>query len=227
MADEQGQARWAAVDDYFGELMIGHDPVLEAALAASDAAGLPQIAVSPTLGKLLGLLARATGARRILEIGTLGGYSTIWLGRALPAGGQLISLEASARHAEVASANVASADLSDVVEIRVGPALESLPKLAAEQGGPFDLIFIDADKENNAAYFDWAIQLARPGSMIIVDNVVRNGKILDPSHSDSRVQGSRQFAEHVGAERRASATTLQMVGVKGWDGFTLAVVNET
>ena len=224
MTDERAQ-RWAAVDDYFGELMIGHDPVLEAALAASDAAGLPPIAVSPALGKLLALLAKATGARRILEIGTLGGYSTIWLGRALPAGGQLISLEAVDRHAEVARANVASAGLSEVVEIRVGPALEALPKLAAEQTGPFDLIFIDADKENNTAYFDWAIQLARPGSMIIVDNVVRNGKILDPNHSDSRVQGSRQFAEQVGADRRASATTLQMVGVKGWDGFTLAVVN--
>ncbi|HWN33428.1 MAG TPA: O-methyltransferase [Pseudonocardia sp.] len=224
MTDERAQ-RWAAVDDYFGELMIGHDPVLEAALAASDAAGLPPIAVSPALGKLLALLAKATGARRILEIGTLGGYSTIWLGRALPAGGQLISLEAVDRHAEVARANVASAGLSEVVEIRVGPALEALPKLAAEQTSPFDLIFIDADKENNTAYFDWAIQLARPGSMIIVDNVVRNGKILDPNHSDSRVQGSRQFAEQVGADRRASATTLQMVGVKGWDGFTLAVVN--
>ncbi|HEX4252073.1 MAG TPA: O-methyltransferase [Pseudonocardia sp.] len=226
MADERAARQWAAVDDYFGELMIGHDPVLEAALAASDAAGLPQIAVSPTLGKLLSLLATATGARRILEIGTLGGYSTIWLARALPAGGQLLSLEFAERHAEVARANVASAGLSDVVEIRVGPALESLPKLAAEQGAPFDLIFIDADKENNAAYFDWAIELARPGSMIIVDNVVRNGKVLDPNHSDSRVQGSRQFAEHVGASTRASATTLQMVGVKGWDGFTLAVVNE-
>jgi predicted O-methyltransferase YrrM len=222
MADE----RWAAVDDYFGELMIGPDPVLEAALAASDVAGLPQIAVAPALGKLLSLLATSIGARRILEIGTLGGYSTIWLGRALPAGGQLVSLEAVDRHAEVARANVASAGLSEVVEIRVGPALESLPKLAAEQGGPFDLIFIDADKENNAAYFDWAIQLARPGSMIIVDNVVRNGKILDPNHADSRVQGSRRFAEYVGAHERASATTLQMVGVKGWDGFTLAVVNQ-
>ena len=226
MADERAAERWAAVDDYFGELMIGPDPVLEAALAASDAAGLPQIAVSPTLGKLLSLLATSIGARRILEIGTLGGYSTIWLGRALPAGGQLVSLEAVDRHAQVARANVASAGLSDVVEIRIGPALESLPKLAAEQGAPFDMIFIDADKENNAAYFDWAIQLARPGSMIIVDNVVRNGKVLDPNHADSRVQGSRRFAEHVGAHERASATTLQMVGVKGWDGFTLAVVNQ-
>jgi predicted O-methyltransferase YrrM len=222
MVDE----RWAAVDNYFGDLMIGEDPVLDAALAASDAAGLPPIAVSPTLGKLLHLLARATGARRILEVGTLGGYSTIWLGRALPAGGRLISLEAVDKHAEVARSNVAAAGLSEVVDIRVGPALESLPKLAAEQGDPFDLIFIDADKENNAAYFDWAIRLARPGSMIIVDNVVRNGKVLDANHPDSRVQGSRQFAELIGAQNRASATTLQMVGVKGWDGFTLAVVND-
>jgi predicted O-methyltransferase YrrM len=222
MVDE----RWAAVDNYFGDLMIGEDPVLDAALAASEAAGLPPIAVSPTLGKLLHLLARATGARRILELGTLGGYSTIWLARALPAGGQLISLEASDRHAEVARSNIAAAGLSEVAEVRVGPALEVLPKLAAEQGDPFDLIFIDADKENNAAYFDWAIRLGRPGSMIIVDNVVRDGKVLDANHPDSRVQGSRQFAELVGGEHRASATTLQMVGVKGWDGFTLAVVND-
>jgi predicted O-methyltransferase YrrM len=222
MVDE----RWAAVDNYFGDLMIGEDPVLDAALAASDAAGLPPIAVSPTLGKLLHLLARATGARRILEVGTLGGYSTIWLGRALPAGGRLISLEAVDKHAEVARSNVAAAGLSEVVDIRVGPALEALPKLAAEQGDPFDLIFIDADKENNVAYFDWAIRLARPGSMIIVDNVVREGKVLDANNPDSRVQGSRQFAELVGAQNRASATTLQMVGVKGWDGFTLAVVND-
>jgi predicted O-methyltransferase YrrM len=175
---------------------------------------------------LLHLLARATGARRILEVGTLGGYSTIWLGRALPAGGRLISLEAVDKHAEVARSNVAAAGLSEVVDIRVGPALEALPKLAAEQGDPFDLIFIDADKENNVAYFDWAIRLARPGSMIIVDNVVRDGKVLDANNPDSRVQGSRQFAELVGAQNRASATTLQMVGVKGWDGFTLAVVND-
>ncbi|MDT7683914.1 MAG: hypothetical protein QOG57_4224 [Pseudonocardiales bacterium] len=222
MVDE----RWAAVDNYFGDLMIGEDPVLDAALTASDAAGLPPIAVSPTLGKLLHLLARATGARRILEVGTLGGYSTIWLGRALPAGGRLISLEAVDKHAEVARSNVAAAGLSEVVDIRVGPALEALPKLAAEQGDPFDLIFIDADKENNVAYFDWAIRLARPGSMIIVDNVVRDGKVLDANNPDSRVQGSRQFAELVGAQNRASATTLQMVGVKGWDGFTLAVVND-
>jgi predicted O-methyltransferase YrrM len=222
MVDE----RWAAVDNYFGDLMIGEDPVLDAALAASDAAGLPPIAVSPTLGKLLHLLARATGARRILEVGTLGGYSTIWLGRALPAGGHLISLEAVNKHAEIARSNVAAAGLSEVVDIRIGPALEALPKLAAEQGDPFDLIFIDADKENNPAYFDWAIRLARPGSMIIVDNVVRDGKVLDANHPDSRVQGSRQFAELVGSQNRASATTLQMVGVKGWDGFTLAVVND-
>ncbi|HEV7791189.1 MAG TPA: O-methyltransferase [Pseudonocardia sp.] len=222
MVDE----RWAAVDNYFGDLMIGEDPVLDAALAASDAAGLPPIAVSPTLGKLLHLLARATGARRILEVGTLGGYSTIWLGRALPAGGHLTSLEAVDKHAEVARSNVAAAGLSEVVDIRIGPALEALPKLAAEQGDPFDLIFIDADKENNPAYFDWAIRLARPGSMIIVDNVVRDGKVLDANHPDSRVQGSRQFAELVGSQNRVSATTLQMVGVKGWDGFTLAVVND-
>jgi predicted O-methyltransferase YrrM len=233
---EQGQAchdermaddRWTAVDTYFGDLMIGDDPVLAAAEAASGSAGLPDIAVSPAQGKLLHLLARASGVRRILEIGTLGGYSTIWLGRALPADGRLISLEAEPRHAEVARANVANAGLSELVEIRIGPALESLPKLAAEQPDPFDLIFIDADKENNAAYFDWAVRLARPGGLIITDNVVRGGKILDTNHPDSREQGSRRFAELVGANPRVSATTLQTVGVKGWDGFTLAVVNDS
>jgi len=223
MADD----RWAAVDTYFGDLMIGDDPVLAAAEANSRSAGLPDIAVSPAQGKLLQLLARVSGVRRILEIGTLGGYSTIWLGRALPADGRLISLEFDPRHAEVARANVANAGLGELVEIRVGPALESLPKLAAEQPDPFDLVFIDADKENNAAYFDWAVRLSRPGALIITDNVVRGGKILDPNHPDARVQGSRRFAELVGANPRVSATTLQTVGVKGWDGFTLAVVNDS
>jgi len=223
MADE----RWAAVDAYFGELMIGDDPVLAAAERAADAAGLPPIAVSPAQGKLLNLLARSAGARRVLEVGTLGGYSTIWLGRALPEGGQLISLEADPRHAEVARTNVANAGLAEVVDIRTGPALESLPKLAAEQPEPFDLVFIDADKENNAAYFDWALRLTRPGSVIIVDNVVRGGRILEETHQDSRVQGTRRFAEQIGADPRVSATTLQTVGAKGWDGFTYAVVNRT
>ena len=223
MADE----RWAAVDTYFGDLMIGDDPVLAAAERAADAAGLPPIAVSPAQGKLLNLLARSAGARRVLEVGTLGGYSTIWLGRALPEGGQLISLEADPRHAEVARTNVANAGLASVVDIRTGPALESLPKLAAEQPEPFDLVFIDADKENNAAYFDWALRLTRPGSVIIVDNVVRGGRILEETHQDSRVQGTRRFAEQIGADPRVSATTLQTVGAKGWDGFTYAVVNRT
>jgi len=223
MADE----RWAAVDTYFGDLMIGDDPVLAAAERAADAAGLPPIAVSPAQGKLLNLLARSAGARRVLEVGTLGGYSTIWLGRALPEGGQLISLEADPRHAEVARTNVANAGLAEVVDIRTGPALESLPKLAAEQPEPFDLVFIDADKENNAAYFDWALRLTRPGSVIIVDNVVRGGRILEETHQDSRVQGTRRFAEQIGADPRVSATTLQTVGAKGWDGFTYAVVNRT
>jgi predicted O-methyltransferase YrrM len=220
------EQQWAAVDEYFGDLMIADDPVLDAALAASDAAGLPRIAVSPAQGKMLQLLAGAIGAKRILEIGTLGGYSTIWLARALPADGRLITLEAAEAHAEVASANIAKAGLDDRVEIRVGPALVILPMLSDERAEPFDLIFIDADKESNSAYFTWALRLSHPGTMIIVDNVVQEGQVLDPDHPDSRVQGSRRFAELVSGRRGVSATTIQTVGAKGWDGFTLAVVTE-
>jgi predicted O-methyltransferase YrrM len=223
MTDE----RWAAVDTYFNDVMTGEDEALRAARRASDAAGLPPIAVSPPQGKLLHLLARAIGATRVLEIGTLAGYSTIWLGRALPPGGRLVTLEAEPRHAEVARDNIARAGLSETVDIRIGPALESLPKLAAERPEPFDLFFVDADKENNAAYFDWAVRLARPGSVIVVDNVVREGRILEPESPDPEVSGTRRFAERVGAERRASATTVQTVGSKGWDGFTLAVVTDS
>lgn len=222
------EERWAAVDAYFGRLLIDplvdDEPALRAADQVSAAAGLPPIAVSPAQGKLLHLLARAIGARRILEIGTLGGYSTIWLARALPPGGRLDTLEVDPRHAEVAEANVAAAGLAELVRVWRGPALGSLPRLAAEVPGPVDLFFVDADKENNAAYFDWALRLARPGSLIVVDNVVRGGKILEPDHPDPRVQGTRRFAERVAAEPRVSATTLQTVGVKGWDGFTLALV---
>jgi predicted O-methyltransferase YrrM len=216
--------RWTEVDDFFDSLMIGDDPVLDAAIAASEAAGLPAIAVSPALGKLLNLLATAIGARRILELGTLGGYSTIWLGRALPKDGELVTLEAVPAHAHVARANLTAAGLDDRVQVRVGPAIETLPQLAAERPEPFDLIFIDADKEHNAEYFDWAVRLSRPGTMIIVDNVVRAGAVLDPSDPDTTVQGSRRFAELMPERPEVSATTVQTVGVKGWDGFTLAVV---
>ncbi|HEY2203957.1 MAG TPA: O-methyltransferase [Pseudonocardia sp.] len=220
--------RWAAVDEYFGARMLADDPVLDAALVTSDAAGLPSIAVTPAQGALLNLLARSIGARRILEIGTLGGYSTIFLGRALPADGRLVSLEAEPAHAEVAVANIDAAGLGDRVEVRIGPALDTLPRLAEESAGPFDLVFIDADKEHNADYLTWAVRLSRPGTMIIIDNVVRDGRVLDPHDPDSRVQGTRAFADLVAElaleQRRISATTVQTVGAKGWDGFTLALV---
>jgi predicted O-methyltransferase YrrM len=219
-------ARWTAVDRYFTDLLHAPDPALDAALADSAAAGLPAINVSPPQGKLLHLLARMQGARRILEIGTLGGYSTIWLARALPEGGRLITLEYDAKHAAVARGNVERAGLSGVVEIRVGAALETLPGIAAEGGGPFDLVFIDADKQNNAAYFDWALRLTRRGSVIIVDNVVRDGGVLDAESADPRIQGIRRGNERIAAERRVSATAIQTVGGKGYDGFAIALVTE-
>ena len=218
------QTQWTAVDQYYDELVIGDDPALAASLAASDAAGLPQIAVSPAQGKLLQLLATAIGAERILEIGTLGGYSTIWLARALPATGKVVTLEVSEHHAAVARSNLATAGVADRVDLRVAPALATLPTLVEEGAGPFDLIFIDADKESNSAYLTWALQLSRPGTMIIVDNIVRQGRILDPDDPDPRVQGTRQFAELLSTQHRLNATTIQTVGRKGWDGFTLAVV---
>lgn len=220
------QQRWAAVDEYYSGLLIGSDPALDGALAASDAAGLPPIAVSPAQGKMLQLLAMAVGAGRILEIGTLGGYSTIWLARGLRPHGTVVTLEVAEEHAVVARSNLANAGVADRVDLRVAPALVSLPILAEEGAGPFDMIFIDADKESNSAYFTWAMRLSRPGTMIIVDNIVRNGRILDPEDPDPRVQGARRFAELVSGRKRVSATTVQTVGVKGWDGFTLAVVTE-
>jgi predicted O-methyltransferase YrrM len=218
------EERWTAVDRYLGDLLASDDPVLEAALAASAAAGLPAINVSPVQGKLLHLLARAIGARNVLEIGTLGGYSTIWLARALPEGGRLISLEADARHAEVARANIARAGLQAVVEVRLGMALDTLPELAAEGREPFDFVFIDADKPNNAAYFDWALKLSRPGSIIVVDNVVRDGDVIDADSDSSTVQGVRRLLERIAAEPRVSATAIQTVGAKGYDGFAIALV---
>ena len=214
------QSQWDAVDGYYSGLLVGPDAALDAALEASDAAGLPAIAVAPTQGKLLHLIARTRGARRILEIGTLGGYSTIWLARALPADGRLITLEYEEKHAEVARANLARAGLADKVEVRVGPALDTLPTLT----GPFDLFFIDADKPNNPDYFRWALRLSRPGSVIIVDNVVRGGRVADPDSTDPAVIGTRRLAELLAAEPSVDATMIQTVGSKGYDGFAMALV---
>ena len=218
------QEQWTAVDNYITDLLIPPDPALEPALRASAEAGLPAIQVSPPQGKLLHLLARIQGARAILEIGTLGGYSTIWLARALPAGGRLITLEVDPKHAEIARANIARAGLAHTVELRLGKALEILPKLAADTYGPFDLVFIDADKPATPDYFEWALKLTRIGSLIIADNVVRKGALADATSFDSNVRGMRRFHELVSAERRVSATTIQSVGCKGYDGFTLALV---
>jgi predicted O-methyltransferase YrrM len=217
------QEQWTAVDSYLRDLFIPPDVALDGALQASAAAGLPAIHVSPLQGKLLHLLARMYAVRSILEIGTLGGYSTIWLARALPAGGRLVTLEADPKHADVARANIARAGLTNVVELRLGPALETLPQVAIGRG-PFDLIFIDADKESIPEYFSWALSLSRSGSVIIVDNVVRNGAVVDPASDDPRVQGVRRFNELLAAETRVSATVIQTVGSKGYDGFTLALV---
>jgi predicted O-methyltransferase YrrM len=222
------EAQWSAVDDYLAGLFVGVDPALDAALAASDAAGLPHIAVSPTHGKLLQILARSVmtndgpGVRKILEIGTLGGYSTICLARALPASGRLISLEASPKHAEVARANIARAGLAGKVDVRLGKALDTLPTLAGE--APFDLVFIDADKEGYCDYLAWSLKLTRPGSLIVADNVVRKGVVVDPASPDSMVQGVRRFNQMLAAEPRVAATAIQTVGCKGYDGFAVAVV---
>ena len=218
------QSQWTAVDRYLTDLLVRPDPALDAALAASTAAGLPAIAVAPNQGKLLHLLARVQGARNILEIGTLGGYSTIWLARALPANGRLITLEAEKKHARVARANIARAGLADIVEVRLGLALKTLPKLAAEGCGPFDLIFIDADKANIPDYFTWALMLSRRGSLIIVDNVVRKGAVINAASRDAAVQGVRRFNEMLAAEPRVSATTIQTVGSKGYDGLAIVLV---
>jgi predicted O-methyltransferase YrrM len=215
---------WTAVDRYLSDALVETDPVLDAALAASDAAGLPAISVTPNQGKLLHLLARVLGARRILEIGTLGGYSTIWLARALPAGGRLVTLEADERHAAVARENLKRAGMTEQVELRLGLAADSLAQLLAQRAAPFDLTFIDADKENTAAYFDFAVRLSRPGSLIVVDNVVRGGKVLDADSRDASVQGIRRFLDAIQSDRRVTATAVQTVGSKGHDGFVLALV---
>lgn len=217
-------SQWTAVDEYIAKLLIAPDPDLEAALAASDAAGLPRVAVAPNQGKLLQVLAGALGARRILEVGTLGGYSAIWLARALPRDGRLITLEREPRHADVARANLTRAGLADRVEVRVGRALETLAELVAAEAEPFDLIFIDADKANLPEYFEHAIRLARRGSLIVVDNVVRNGAVIEAESQDPSVQGVRRFNAQAAADPRVSITALQTVGSKGYDGFALALV---
>jgi predicted O-methyltransferase YrrM len=218
------QELWTAVDGYLAELLAPPDAALEAALADADAAGLPPHEVSPTQGKLLHLLALLRGARTILELGTLGGYSTIWLARALPAGGRLITLEAEPRYAEVARAAVARAGLADVVEIRVGEALQTLPQLVSEGSGPFDLVFLDVDKSGNPEYLAWALRLTGRGSLIVADNVVRGGAVADAGSRDPSVRGVRRFLELLAAEPRVTATAIQTVGAKGHDGFALALV---
>ena len=218
------QDQWTAVDQYITELFVPPDAALDAALQASTEAGLPPINVAQNQGKLLHILARSGGARSILEIGTLGGYSTIWLARAQPPGGKLITLEADPKHAEVARKNVARADLADVAEVRLGKALETLPQLAAEGLAPFDLVFIDADKENTPAYFDWALKLTRSGSLIITDNVVRKGEVINAASDDASVQGIRRFNAALAAEPRVTATMIQTVGGKGHDGLAFAIV---
>jgi predicted O-methyltransferase YrrM len=216
--------QWSAVDEYLTGLLAPHDSALDAALRNSEAARLPPIQVSPPQGKLLNLLARSIEARSILELGTLGGYSTIWLGRALPEGGRLITVEAEPRYAEVARENIARAGLSDVVDLRVGPALDVLPELHAEGAGPFDLTFIDADKVHTPDYFAWALEHSLPGSLIVADNVVRDGTLANPDSEDPKVQAQRRLHEMIAAESRVSATTIQTVGGKGYDGFTLALI---
>jgi predicted O-methyltransferase YrrM len=215
---------WTAVDDYIVDKLLGNEGPSNAVLAANAAGGLPAIDVSPAQGKLLYLLAKAMGAKQVLEVGTLGGYSTIWLARALPAGGRVITLEIDAHHADVARANLADAGVAEQVEVRVGPAIDSLDALANEQVAPFDLVFIDADKEHNADYVDAAIGLARSGALVIVDNVVREGRVLDEDSADPNIRGTRRLFDALANDARIDATGIQTVGLKKWDGFVIAVV---
>jgi len=216
---------WTSVDEYVCDQLIPANPAIESALEASAAAGLPEIQVSPAMGRLLQLYVRMLQARRVLELGTLGGYSTIWLAGGLPPGGRIISIESETHHAEVARINLARAGYADQVEVRTGEALTLLPELLEENRQPFDLIFIDADKENYAPYLEWALRFSRSGTVIIADNVVRNGAITNPEDADSRVQGVRKFYELLAAEPRVSATVIQTVGCKGYDGFAVGLVN--
>jgi predicted O-methyltransferase YrrM len=218
------QEQWTAVDEYYADLLLPANPVLDAALLASEQAKLPAIQVAANQGKMLMILAQSIGARSILEIGTLGGYSTIWLAQALPPDGKLVTLEYEPKHADVARANIANAGFANQVEIRVGAALSTLPQLAADGLAPFDLVFIDADKANTAEYFEWSLKLTRRGSMIIVDNVVRNGAVADANSTDPSVQGIRRFNDVLAKETRVTATALQTVGGKGYDGLVIALV---
>lgn len=218
------QDTWNAVDSYLTDTLVRPDPALEEALRASEAAGLPAINVSPPQGKFLQLLARIHGARNILEIGTLGGYSTIWLARALPPGGRIITLEIDPKHAAVARENLARAGFANIARVRVGRALDSLDELYHEAEGPFDFVFIDADKPSNPDYFTWALKMSRPGTVIVVDNVVRKGAVADPASEDAAVRGVRRLNQLMAAEPRISATAIQTVGSKGYDGFAVALV---
>ena len=215
---------WTAVDEYVSGLLAPHDEALAEALEASGRAGLPSIQVSPPQGKLLALLAESIGATRILEFGTLGGYSTIWLARALGDGGRLITLEADPGYADVATESIARAGLSDLVDLRVGPALDALPQLEAEGAGPFDLTFVDADKVHTPEYFAWAVEHSRPGALIIADNVVRDGRLADPGCDDPAIEAQRRLHEAIAGDPRLTATTIQTVGGKGYDGFTIALL---
>jgi predicted O-methyltransferase YrrM len=215
---------WTEVDQYFSEHLLQSDPILESALAESAKAELPAISVSPNQGRFLQILAQILAAHSILEVGTLGGYSTIWLARGLRPGGRLITLEVDAKHAEVARRNLSRAGLQGAVELRVGNALETLPQLSAEGQAPFDLIFIDADKQNIPTYFEWALKLSRPGTLIVVDNVVRKGAVIDGKSTDPNIQGARRFIESLGADPRAGGTVIQTVGIKGYDGFAIVLV---
>jgi predicted O-methyltransferase YrrM len=223
-ADRSDRELWAAVDGYIVEKVVGGDAALDEALVASEEAGLPAINVTAAQGKFLALLAEIKGVRTILEVGTLGGYSSIWLARALPEGGRLVSLELSPVHAEVARKNIARAGLAEVVEVRVGPALESLAHLVDSGTEPFDMVFIDADKQNNAEYFALAMRLVRRGSVIVIDNVVRAGRVLDAIAGDPDVVGTRRMFDVLSGDSRVSASALQTVGSKGYDGFLLALV---
>jgi predicted O-methyltransferase YrrM len=218
------QDLWTSVDDYIGEMLVKQDASLDAVVAASDAGGLPPIQVSPPQGKFLAMLVTLMGARNILEVGTLGGYSTIWMARAVPEGGKVVTLEIDQKHADVAARNFEKAGVSDRVELHVGNARETLPKLIAKGYGPFDLSFIDADKVSNPDYFGWALEMSRPGSVIIVDNVIRDGKVVDASSDDPSVKGVRRLNELMAGNPRIDATALQTVGVKGYDGFSIAMV---
>ncbi|AIO35863.1 O-methyltransferase, putative [Burkholderia cenocepacia] len=220
------QDQWNQMDAYFSATLVPSDDALDAALAASEAAGLPAINVAPNQGKLLQLLATIRGARRILEVGTLGGYSTIWLARALPPGGRLVTLELNPAHAEVATRNIARAGFAQAVSVVVGSAKESLARLIADGEAPFDFIFIDADKDNNRAYLDAALKLSRPGTVIVVDNVVRRGRVADPDNRDPDVVGVREGFARIAAEPRLTTTAVQTVGQKGWDGFSISIVGE-